>query len=200
MTPTHKNTVLGGLLVGVALVNYGFHRVRPAWDELSALHAERDALETRLTELEAGVDPQGLAHLTRRVDALSADLAATRERLTAAKTRWARDDQAPDLAWQLAALAQESRLRIDAEELARPGPKRAADEPAPSLTALLQREPYLRPIHVYTISGRFGDLWRFLDRLEDLPWEALVLDMELTRPQHIEHRELPLQIKLVMAL
>lgn len=184
----------------MVVVNYGMHRVRPAWAELAELEAQADALAAQRAELEPQASPGQTAALARRVDSLRNGLAARREQVAALDRGWAREDQAADLAWQVAALAQETRLRIESEERSPtlPVPVEAAAE-AP-LGAVLQRAPFERPTHSYTISGRFGDLWRFLDRLDDLPWEALVVDMQVERPTHLEHRDLPLRITLVMAL
>jgi hypothetical protein len=183
----------------ILVANYGLHRLRPRWQALQTWEAEEAELNDRLSGLKASESPSRAAALERRAQRSRQALDRSRDHVARLDERLARDDQAGELAWQLAALAQESHLRIESEEEAPALPQRGGAVIG-DLGSALQRPPFGRPLHAWTVRGGFRDLWSFLTRLEQLPWQAVVVDLQVERPSHLESHDPPLLIKLVVAL
>lgn len=157
----------------VALVNWGFHRVRPRVAELRALDAARARLDA---DASAAPQPAVRDAALREVDALDAEVDRLRAALAEADARIARPEQVPELQVQLASLAQDAGLRLEAAD------------PSPADARVV----------TWTLRGSFRSLWAFLDHVARLPARVTLSDLELERPR--EPSAGPLRIRLKVAL
>lgn len=202
MSPARKSAVLAVLLGAASLGAYYSFRAHGRLGELEALRAEAAGLEAERAELPPAPPPAAEAGLRRAVAADRDGLAELRAALAREEARWAAPDERDDLAVRLSALAHAVGLRVH-EEAGAGGRVSAPDgPPTPArLGPHLRAAPFARAVVAWEVRGEFAALWRFLARLEELPWRVVVLRLEVERPDDLDEAyEPPLEIALELAL
>ena len=188
------------------LINFVLLRIRPRLGELSRLQQGELSLREQVRTLAGEANLRETAALERRVGTLARRLAKERAESKRLGLRLANTAQAGELAVQVSALADEVGLRVErVEAVAHTAPRRGhaqeAASPGPgNLEPFLREGPYARPMRSWTVAGSYEALRSFLTKLETLPWQAVVVRLEVDRPQHTGRYEPPLRIHMTVAL
>ena len=187
-----RTALLFGVLLVALIANYGLFRGRHLVTRWRSAQASQATLDAKLRAGPPAAEARREALV--RVRELEA-------RLSEASARWATPAQQAELAVQVSALAEAEGLLVERLEPAPPEPRRpGAGAAKDRLEDRLTAAPESRALRRWVVRGGFSALWRFLSRLEQLPWSVAVVRLTVERPETVLDPQAPLRIEMTVAL